>query len=39
MILNSFLLAISSSVDSLGIGITYGLKKTKSCLVGISMHI
>ena len=29
MILNSFLLAISSSVDSLGIGITYGLKKTK----------
>lgn len=29
MILNSFFLAISSSVDSLGIGITYGLKKTK----------
>ena len=29
MFLNSFFLAISSSVDSLGIGITYGLKKTK----------
>lgn len=29
MILNSLFLAISSSIDSLGIGITYGLKNTK----------
>lgn len=28
MIINTFLLALSSSIDSLGIGITYGLKKT-----------
>ena len=27
--LNSLLLAISSSIDSLGIGITYGIKNTK----------
>ena len=29
MIINSFLLAISSSIDSLGIGITYGVKNTR----------
>lgn len=29
MFINALLLAISSSIDSLGIGITYGLKKTK----------
>ncbi len=29
MFLNTLLLAISSSIDSLGIGITYGLNKTK----------
>lgn len=29
MILNSLFLAISSSIDSLGIGITYGLKNTR----------
>ena len=29
MFTNSFLLAISSSIDSLGIGITYGIKNTK----------
>lgn len=29
MLLNSIILAISSSVDSLGIGITYGLKNTR----------
>lgn len=32
--LNSLILAISSSIDSLGIGITYGIKKTKISLVG-----
>lgn len=32
--LSSFLLAISSSIDSLGIGITYGIKNTKISLVG-----
>lgn len=32
--LNSILLAISSSVDSLGIGITYGIKNTKISLIG-----
>lgn len=32
--LNSILLAISSSIDSLGIGITYGIKNTKISLVG-----
>ena len=26
---NSILLAISSSIDSLGIGVTYGIKNTK----------
>lgn len=32
MFINSFLLAISSSIDSLGIGITYGIRNTKiSC--------
>lgn len=29
MLLNSLLLAISSSIDSLGIGITYGIKNTR----------
>lgn len=29
MFLNSLLIGISSSIDSLGIGITYGIKKTK----------
>lgn len=29
MLINSIILAISSSIDSLGIGITYGLKNTK----------
>lgn len=29
MLINSLILAISSSLDSLGIGITYGLKNTK----------
>lgn len=29
MLINSIMLAISSSLDSLGIGITYGLKNTK----------
>lgn len=32
--LNSILLAISSSIDSLGIGITYGIKNTKILLIG-----
>lgn len=32
--LNSILLAISSSIDSLGIGITYGIKSTKISLIG-----
>ena len=32
--LNSLILAISSSIDSLGIGITYGIKNTKISLVG-----
>lgn len=32
--LNSILLAISSSIDSLGIGITYGIKKTKISPIG-----
>lgn len=32
--LNSITLAISSSIDSLGIGITYGIKKTKISLIG-----
>lgn len=29
MLINSFILALSSSIDSLGIGITYGIKDTK----------
>lgn len=29
MLLNCFILAISSSIDSLGIGVTYGIKKKK----------
>lgn len=34
MLLNSFLLAISSSIDSLGIGITYGIKNTIISYIG-----
>lgn len=34
MLINSILLAISSSIDSLGIGITYGIKNTKISYVG-----
>lgn len=34
MFLNSLVLAISSSIDSLGIGITYGIKNTKISYVG-----
>ena len=29
MLINSILLAISSSLDSLGIGVTYGIKKLR----------
>ena len=29
MFFNSFILALSASIDALGVGITYGLKKTK----------
>lgn len=29
MLFNAFVLALSASIDSLGVGITYGLKKTK----------
>ena len=29
MIFNAFILAMSASLDSLGVGITYGIKKTK----------
>ena len=29
MLLNAFILALSASIDSLGVGVTYGLKKTK----------
>lgn len=32
--LNSLILAISTSIDSLGIGITYGIKSTKISLIG-----
>lgn len=32
--LNSFILSISSSIDSLGIGITYGIKNTKISFIG-----
>lgn len=32
--LNSFILAVSSSIDSLGIGITYGIKNTKISHLG-----
>lgn len=34
IMLNSFMLAISSSIDSLGIGITYGIKNTKISHIG-----
>lgn len=35
MLFNTFLLAFSASIDSLGVGITYGIKKTKISFVGI----
>ena len=31
MLANAIILALSASIDSLGVGITYGLKKTKIC--------
>ena len=34
MLINSLILAISSSIDSLGIGITYGVKNTKISSIG-----
>lgn len=34
MLINSFMLALSSSIDSLGIGITYGIKNTKISSMG-----
>lgn len=34
MLINSFVLALSSSIDSLGIGITYGIKNTKISYMG-----
>ena len=34
MLLNTLFLAISSSIDSLGIGVTYGIKNTKISYVG-----
>jgi len=34
MLINSLILAISSSIDSLGIGITYGIKNTKISYIG-----
>lgn len=34
MLLNSLILAFSSSIDSLGIGITYGIKNTKISFLG-----
>ena len=34
MLLNCILLALSVSIDSLGIGITYGIKNTKISLIG-----
>lgn len=33
MLINSLLLALSSSIDSLGIGITYGIKNTKISII------
>ena len=35
MIINSLILAVSSSIDSLGLGITYGIKNTKISFMGI----
>lgn len=34
MLINSLLLAISSSIDSLGIGITYGIRNIKISFLG-----
>ncbi len=34
MLINSLFLALSSSIDSLGIGITYGIKNTKISYIG-----
>ena len=33
MLLNALILALSASIDSLGVGISYGLKKTKICFL------
>ena len=33
MFINTLILAISSSLDAMGIGITYGLRKTKFSVV------
>ncbi len=35
MLFNAFLLAFSASIDSLGVGITYGIKKTKISFLAI----
>lgn len=35
MLFNIFLLAFSASIDSLGVGITYGIKKTKISLLAL----
>ncbi len=40
MLINSLVLALSSSLDSLGIGITYGIKNTKiSCLAKFVLFV
>ena len=39
MLLNSIILAISSSIDSLGIGISYGIKKTLISKIGKTSSI
>ena len=40
MLIHSFILALSSSIDSLGIGITYGMKNTKiSCWAKIVLFV
>ena len=35
MLFNTFLLAFSASIDSLGVGITYGIKRTRIPFIGI----
>ena len=39
MFISSLILAISSSIDSLGIGITYGLKNTRVSLLVKSYYL